>query len=143
MTNLAVDEDLNKLAAGEIKLLTDVGMESVGNSLSNLSFLIATYKVPAQAIRELDAFGPKQTTIDSVAKKIATIDGLITESGEKGTVAAAFKSGQLQVTHTFPKGMKADVNIQVNLDGVKLAKGLAGVTFSSKKFATTASGGTG
>jgi len=108
--------------------------------LSNLSFLIATYKVPAQAIKELNAFGPKQGTIDSVAKKIATIDGLITESGEKGTVAAAFKSGQLQVTHTFPKGIKASIGIEVNLNGKKLAKGLKEVTFNSKKFSTESVG---
>ena len=144
LTQLAMDEDLKKLAEGKIKLLTEEGMESAGNSLANLAFLIASYKVPAHAVEELAKFMPKQGTIDTLVKKISTIDNLITaESDSSHSVAAAFKSGKLNVTHTFPKGIKANITVQVDLNAKKLAKGVSEVTFGTKQIATKTSGGAG
>ena len=44
------------------------------------------------------------------------------------------------MSHSFPKGINAQIGIEVNLNGKKLAEGLKEVTFNSKKFATESVG---
>ena len=40
------------------------------------------------------------------------------------------------MSHSFPKGINAQIGIEVNLNGKKLAQGLSEVTFNTKKLST-------
>jgi len=141
IAGLALDDDLAAIAEGKAKGMSEAGSTKVSDAMTQLNTQLGYYKAPGRTIAGLMGSLPRQTTIDAVAAKIASIDNIIsTEGSKKGTVAAAFKSGKLLVSHSFPKGINAQIGIEVNLNGKKLAKGLKEVTFNTKKFSTESVG---
>jgi len=53
-------------------------------------------------------------------------------SSDNHSAVAAFASGELRVSHTFPKGINAKIEVTVNLEKKELAKKLASATFMHK-----------
>jgi hypothetical protein len=129
ISTMISDETFKEMAEGKYSYILMFSGVITG-VVTTFKDVVSSYSGVAAAISSSRLNRVNLETIESLAAKIYTIDQMINASSSTGHGAvAAFTAGKLEVKHTFPSGLNANLEITVNLDKVKVAEKLITARF--------------